>query len=283
VDADTFAGHRPRLFSVAYRMLGSATDAEDVLQAAWLRVAAAQDVREPAAFLTTVVTRLCLDELGSARRRREEYVGPWLPEPVPDAELGPLDTVEQREQVRFGALLLLERLSPSERAVCVLRDGFDYPYRELAEVLGLSEAGCRQLHRRARARLEEGTARFEVEAERHVELTFALLAAAQQGDLAALEDLLASDVVLHSDGGGRVRAARRLVRSRDHVARFLAGIASGLGDGLEVLPLQVNSTPGLRVRTAGGTDLVALLQVGPAGVERVFLVSNPDKLGRLAS
>src|SRR4051794_10047221 len=193
-------------------MLGSAHDAEDVVQTAWLRWSVAQDVREPGAFLTTVVTRLCLDELGSARKRREAYVGPWLPEPVPTADLGPLETVEQREQVSLGALVLLERLSPQERAVCVLRDGFDYPYRDLAQVLGLTEAHCRQLHRRARARMsEDAPPRRPVDPPAHVELGAPLFAAALDGDLAGLEALLSEDAGLGADGGGGDSAAPRPV------------------------------------------------------------------------
>jgi len=277
-----FEQQRPRLFALAYRLLGSAADAEDVVQQAYLRWAGARDVREPAAFLTTVVSRLCLDELRSARVRRERYVGPWLPEPVASAELGPLETAEQRAQVSYAALLLLERLTPQERAVCVLRDAFDYPYRTIAEVVGLSDAHCRQLHRRARARLAEGRARFAVPAERHAELTLRLFAAAAAGEVAALEQLLAADVVVLSDGGGAVSAARRPVTGRNRAARFLAGIAARRGP-IEVRLAEVNGAPALLTLEAGRLVAVAVAEPGPDGIRALYLSVAPDKLRRLAA
>ena len=278
-----FEEHRQRLFSLAYRMLGSAHDAEDVVQTAWLRWTAAQDVRDPAAFLTTVVTRLCLDEIGSARKRRETYVGPWLPEPVPTADLGPLETVEQREQVTFGALLLLERLSPQERAVCVLRDGFDYPYRDLAQVLGLTEPHCRQLHRRARQRLDQDAPRRRpVDPAVHVELGARLFAAALDGDLAALEALLADDAVLVSDGGGLASAARRPVTSRSKVARFVLGVTGKLDAATLTASVEdLNGAPALLVREAGRLSSVSFVETDGARIQRLLFVVNPVKLTRI--
>jgi len=280
-DLAVFQQQRPRLFALAYRLLGSAADAEDVVQSAYLRWAGAHDVREPAAFLTTMVSRLCLDELRSARARRERYVGPWLPEPVASGELGPLETAEQRSQVSYAALLLLERLTPQERAVCVLRDAFDYPYRDVAEVVGLTDAHCRQLHRRARARLAEGRARFEVPAERHAELTLRLFAAAAAGEVAALEQLLAEDVVVLSDGGGAVSAARRPVSGRSRVARFLVGIAARTGP-VEVRTGEVNGAPALLVLDGGRLVGVAVAEPGPAGIRALYVTVAPDKLRRLS-
>ena len=281
VDADVFQEQRPRLFSLAYRMLGSATDAEDVVQSAYLRFAAARDVRDPAAFLTTVVTRLCLDELGSARARREQYVGPWLPEPVASGELGPLETAEQREQVSYAALLLLERLTPQERAVCVLRDAFGYPYAEIGRVLGLGEAHCRQLSRRARGRLDEGRPRFAVSPEEVGELTLRLLAAAAAGEVAALEALLAADVVVVSDGGGQVSAALRPVRGRDRAARFLAGVVAKSAQGVRVGLGDVNGAPALLAWEDGRLTTVAVVVPGRGGATALYLTVSPAKLRRL--
>ena len=280
-----FEQHRQRLFSLAYRMLGSAHDAEDVVQTAWLRWSAAEDVRDPPAFLTTVVTRLCLDELGSARKRREAYVGPWLPEPVPTADLGPLETVEQREQVSLGAMVLLERLSPQERAVCVLRDGFDYPYRDLAQVLGLTEPNCRQLHRRARRRLAEDAPRLRpVDPAVHVELGARLFAAALDGDLAALEALLTDDAVLVSDGGGLASAARRPVTSRSKVARFVLGVTGKLDPAtLSSSVEDLNGAWAMVVREAGRLSSVVFLESDGERVHRMLFVVNPEKLARLAA
>ena len=286
VGAEVFEEHRPRLFSLAYRMLGSAHDAQDVVQTAWLRWSAAADVRDPAAFLTTVVTRLCLDELGSARHRRETYVGPWLPEPVHTRDLGPLETAEQREQVTLAALLLLERLSPQERAVCVLRDAFDYPYADIAEILALTEPHCRQLHRRGRARLaEDAPPRFDVAPDAHVELGAKLFAAAVAGDLPALEAALAQDVVLLSDGGGVARAAQRPIRTAAKVGRFLVGISAKAMAAGEVSAdiADLNGTPALLVRENGVLTTVAFFETDGVQAHRLLLVVNPQKLAAVTS
>jgi RNA polymerase sigma-70 factor (TIGR02957 family) len=281
---DVFEQQRPRLFSLAYRMLGSAVDAEDVVQTAWLRWNSAGEVQNPPAFLTTVVTRLCLDELGSARARREAYVGPWLPEPVLTAELGPLETAEQREQVSLAALTLLERLTPAERAVCVLRDAFGYPYDEIADVVGLTAANCRQVHRRARARLaQDAPRRFDVPPTKHVELGGLLFAAAMAGDLAALESALAEDVVLLSDGGGLASAARRPVVSRNHVARFLIGIVAKTSGDVRTEVADVNGVPALLAYVDGRLAVVVVFESDGEQVSRLLLAVNPEKLHRLSA
>ncbi len=277
-----FEEHRQRLFSLAYRMLGSAVDAEDVVQAAWLKLSGVSDVRDEAALLTTITTRLCLDELRSARRAREAYVGPWLPEPVLSSDLGPLETAEQRESVSLGAVVLLERLNPAERAVCVLRDAFGYPYAEIARVLDRTEAGCRQLHRRARQRLADETVRFDVATEDHRALTEQLFTAAALGDLAGLESMLADEVILVSDGGGKVQAARRPVRGASDVARFLIGIAAKLEPGLEIAAVEVNGVPSLLLLRDGAVHSVSQVLRSGGRVHRVLIVMAPDKLARLS-
>jgi RNA polymerase sigma factor (sigma-70 family) len=222
-----FEAQRGRLFSIAYRILGSASDAEDAVQDAYLRWRTAADVRRAEAYLVRVVTRLAVDRLRSARARREVYVGPWLPEPVltGPGTAEPLDTVEQRESVSFAVLLLLERLSPTERAVFVLRGVFDYGYAELAEMLDITADHCRQLYSRARAHLAEERRRFRAGRQAHADLTRRLLAATSGGDLDGLQSMLCEDAVVLTDGGGRVRAALRPVSGRAAVARFLLGIS----------------------------------------------------------
>lgn len=272
IDPGLFEAERRRLSGLAYRLLGSWASAEDIVQDAWLRAGSVDDVRDPAAWLTTVVVRLCLDELGSARHRRERYVGPWLPEPVPSAVLGPLETAEQRELVSLGMLRLMEALSPAERAVFVLREGFAYPYAEIATVTGLGEPHCRQLHRRAREHLASRPA-CAPDPRRATRLTRAVLGAAASGDLIGLEQLLAADVVLLADGGGQVTSARRPILGSAKVGRFLAGIfAPARSDGSAELS-EVNGEPAALLLRAGG--LVAVLVVRRT---EVLMVTNPAKL-----
>ncbi|CAL9564606.1 ECF RNA polymerase sigma factor SigJ [Actinosynnema sp. ALI-1.44] len=276
-----FEEHRPRLFGLAYRLLGSAHEAEDVLQDAYLRWSRADGVRDASAWLTRVVTNLCLNHLTSARVRRERYVGPWLPEPVPTAELGPLDTVEQRESVSFAVLVLLERLTPAERAVVVLHHAFGYGHREVADVTGLSEANCRQLLRRARRHLGAAP-RFDYDPAAGTRLVERFLAAARDGDLAGLERLLAADVTAWADGGGRVSAALRPVVGRDRVVRYLAGALSRFGTAVALGIAEVNGVPA--VLATAGDRLVGVVVPEFAGdrVGAVRIVANPDKLAFLA-
>ncbi|MDD7939893.1 RNA polymerase sigma-70 factor [Actinomycetospora lutea] len=281
-----FTEQRPRLFGLAYRMLGSAHDAEDVVQDAWLRWAGHGDtVDNPAAWLTTVVTRLCLNRLDSARARRETYVGPWLPEPIltTDPAAGPAATVEERESVSLALLTTLERLTPPERAVYVLREAFGHSHAEVAAVLDVTEAGSRQLHTRARRHLAAvptvstvSTAPADVGP-----LLARFVAAAREGDLAGLEDLLAADVTVWSDGGGKVSAARRPVRGRDAVARFLVGILGpgrwrGTGAAVEI-----NGAPAVVAFVDG--ELAGVLTIeGDGAVQTVRILRNPEKLAFLA-
>ena len=274
---DDFQTHRGRLFGIAYRMLGSATDAEDVLQDAWLRWSkVTDDVRDSAAYLATIVTRLSLTALDSARARRETYIGPWLPEPV--ATTGdPLLGAERAEALSLAVLLLLERLTPAERAAYVLREAFDYPFAQIAVVLEVSEANARQLATRARAHLDRGRG-ASVTAEHRDRLLAGITTAAQSGDLAGLEALLAADVVSLSDGGGVVSAARNPVVGRSNVARLVLGLLEKYSEGTTSLVVEVNGEPTIVVLRDGLPLVVWQFEMGPEGVRSMFAVLNPEKL-----
>jgi RNA polymerase sigma-70 factor, ECF subfamily len=279
---ETFQAVRPRLFGIAYRMLGTATEADDILQDAWVRWQGTDRsaVREPAAFLATTVTRLAINALDSARSRREVYVGPWLPEPVA-TEGDPTLGAERAEAMSLAVLLLLERLTPAERAAFVLHEAFDYPYRQIAEVLEVSEANARQLATRARAHLDrERTA--EVPPAEQQRLLAAFVAAAQNGDLEALEAVLAEDVVALSDGGGVVLAARKPVIGRERVAQFLLGVLEKFAAGIEAVPVQLNGGVGFVGIRNGELMAAWTIEFGPGGVTRWFNVLNPAKLSHLA-
>ncbi|MFE6227230.1 MULTISPECIES: RNA polymerase sigma factor SigJ [unclassified Streptomyces] len=289
-DADAaareFTAHRGRLFGLAYRMLGSAEEAEDTVQDAYLRWSGADRaaVAHPGAWLAKVVTHLCLNRLTSARATRERYTGTWLPEPVL-AEAGPPEVAERHDDVSTALLLLLERLTPAERAVYVLREAFGYPHREIAGVLDLGEAHCRQLYGRAARRIaapgDDGApARVAPPAPgRRRAFVDSFAAAARDGDLAGLERVLAQDVVWWSDGGGKVRSALRPVRGRDHVVRFLAGVARRTEEGTRLTVAEVNGAPGILVHVGGRVTGVATVGLRADGrVGDVWYVSNPDKL-----
>ncbi|MFD9522425.1 RNA polymerase sigma-70 factor [Streptomyces sp. NPDC059979] len=284
--AADFEEHRPRMFGIAYRMLGSAAEAEDAVQDAYLRWAAAdrEDVEHPGAWLAKVVTNLCLNSLTSARARREAYVGPWLPEPVltADGTLGPLQSAEQRDGVSMALLVLLEQLTPVERAVYVLREAFAYGHREIAGLLDLGEANCRQLYRRAAGRVAADRAaatepRFDADPERWQSLVETFLTAARDGDLARLEGLLTADVRYVSDGGGVVGAALRPVLGRDKVARFSIGVLEKFASGLPVGVAEVNGSPALLF----GEVAVLLVEFENGLVSTISTVVNPEKLAFL--
>ncbi|MGW1562196.1 RNA polymerase sigma-70 factor [Streptomyces sp. NPDC002144] len=280
--ADDFEPHRPRLFGLAYRMLGSADEAEDVVQDAYLRFSGADraGIDHPAAWLAKVVANLCLTRLTSARARRERYVGTWLPEPVitSDGTLGPLESAEQRDAVSLAMLVLLERLTPNERAVYVLREAFGYGHREIAGVLDLTEANCRQLYRRAVRRVEEDRSRFEPVPGRRAELVSSFLAAARDGDLAGLEKVLAADVIWSSDGGGKVSAARRPVEGREKVARLAVGGAERFAAGLEFTPTEINGEYGLAAWAGDTLAGVVAFEVRDGLIAHLRIVLNPEKL-----
>ncbi|GGV08303.1 DNA-directed RNA polymerase sigma-70 factor [Actinomadura cremea] len=280
-DVEVFEGQRPRMMGLAYRMLGSAAEAEDVVQDAYLRWSRAGHVDVPAAWLTTVVTNLCLNRLSLARVRRESYVGPWLPEPVltGDGALGPLETVEQRESVSLGVLVLLERLTPAERAVFILREAFGHPHREIAEILGVSEAHSRQLHRRARTHVGEDGRKEDIDTGRHRRIVETFFGATLHGDVAALERLLAEDVVNVADGGGEATAARRPILGRASVLRYLRGFASRPEAARVTSRIaEVNGEPGVLFWIDDALAGVVTLQIGDGRIARVRTVVAPRKL-----
>jgi RNA polymerase sigma-70 factor (ECF subfamily) len=273
---DALAPHRRKLFGIAYRMLGSAADAEDVLQDAWLRMRDQKEIENVEAWLVTTVSRLCLDRLKSARARRETYVGPWLPEPVATE-----DDVD-RESVSLAFLTLLERLSPAERAVFLLRQVFELEHSEIAKALDMGEAAVRQTFHRAKEHVAREKPRFAPTREAHERMLVAFAMACQAGDVSRLQAMLADDVVGTTDGGGKVRAARNVLRGADAVARFLAGVTrKSWNEGLVPEVRVVNGWPALVLRRGG--ELAGLCAVETDG-ERIYsvqVVSNPDKLGRL--
>ena len=278
---DEFQEQRGRLFGIAYRMLGTATDAEDVLQDAWLRWQGVDRdrVTDPAAFLARTVTNLCLTALSSARARREVYVGPWLPEPVltADGDLGPLDDVVLRESVSFGLLALLERLAPAERAAYVLREAFAYSAREVAELIGTTEANARQLHARARRHVAGAPSR-EVDPAQWQELIARFLLAARNGDVAGLEALFAEDVVSRADGGGVIHAARRPVRGRNDVARYLVGLVHRFQMESRPVLVEVNGVPAIALVEGARLRGVLVLHTDAGLLTGLDLVVNPEKL-----
>ena len=289
MDIDVFNTDRPLLFSIAYRMLGSASDAEDILQEAWLRYRSADEtaIRSSKAFATTIVTRLCLDRLKSARAAREKYVGPWLPEPVLTSEVEQPDSVLQRaESVTLAFLVLLETLSPEERAVFLLKDIFEYGHSEIAEMLGITIDNSRQLLHRAKARLAERRPRLTGTAGARRAVAERFARAFASGDASALTALLAGDVDMWSDGGGKVSAARRPLVGRDEVLNFLIGVQrtaqnAGLTNVASVAIEDVNSEPALVVRVGQRLESVFVLSIEDDTVCAIRVVRNPDKLAHI--
>lgn len=283
---ETFEAHRRLLFGIAYRMLGSAADAEDMVQETYLRYQAhgAGEVASPRAFLVTVITRLCLDRLKAARTEREEYVGAWLPEPLL-LEVGenPEERALERESLSLAFLVLLERLTPTERAVFLLREVFGYAYEEIAGIVMKSEANCRQLLRRAKQRLQERHLRFDSTPQERERLVTAFLAATQTGDVAQLVDALHEDVVLWADGGGKVPAAQRPVMGRENVARFLTGLAARFGVSVRPSLAQVNGQPAVLLWNGEALGSVAAPEVSAWQIVGLRIIVNPDKLRYLAS
>jgi RNA polymerase sigma-70 factor (TIGR02957 family) len=280
---------RPRAFAIAYRMLGSVSEAEDVVQEALLRVhrvlQAGEKIEVPEAYLATVVTRLGIDRLRSAQARRETYVGEWLPEPVVTGGLDdPADHAEMSDSLSLAFLVLLERLSPEQRAVFLLREVFDYGYDAIAEIVGKSEAACRQLAVRARRRIEQDRPRFEASREEHNELARRFMAATQTGDLDGLEALLAHDVGLHGDGGGKARAIAHPVFGRRRVARMLVSwmqFARGI-EGFSIRPVEVNGHPGALGLDGQQRVLYVLsLDIADGQIQGIRSIVNPDKLRHL--
>ncbi|MEU8888704.1 RNA polymerase sigma-70 factor [Streptomyces sp. NPDC048442] len=283
-----FEEHRHVLTGVAYRMLGRVADAEDVVQEAWLRWSAEgrEDVRAPRAYLVRITTRLAIDRLRHVQSRREAYVGPWLPEPFEtDFGVTAPDTAEQAvlaESVSLAVLVVLESLSPLERAVFVLREAFGFPYGEIATALDKSDAAVRQLAGRARKHVDERKPRYDVDPVQQRDLTERFLAAATGGDLGELLSLLAPDARLIGDGGGKSKVPLRIVESADKVARFLIGVAQKAIPGMEVRLTELNGGPAVLILANGEPDGVFQLDVADGLIQCVYIVRNPDKLTALA-
>jgi RNA polymerase sigma-70 factor (TIGR02957 family) len=285
---EEFDDLRRPAFAIAYRMLGSVSEAEDVVQEGFLRLHRAREggerIESPRAYLSTVVSRLSLDHLRSARVRRETYVGEWLPEPlVASADDDPARKAEMADSLSLAFLVLLESLSPEQRAAFLLREVFDEPYDRIAEIVGTSEQNARQLATRARRHVEEGRPRFEASREQREELATRFFAAVEEGDLEGLEELLAHDVVFRADGGGKAPAAARALHGRARVARALtAGLRTGASFGLTWCRADVNGQPGaVFLDREGRLISVMVLDVAEGQIQGVSAIVNPDKLRHL--
>jgi RNA polymerase sigma-70 factor (ECF subfamily) len=287
-EGDAYQELRPLLFSIAYQMVGSASEAEDLVQEAYLRfhraVAGGAEVASPKAYLSAVTTRLAIDHLRSARARREQYVGAWLPEPLVTGEdADPARHAETADSLSLAFLVLLERLSPVQRAVFLLHEVFGYGYAEIAGLVGRSEDNCRQIAARARRHIEAGRPRFEASRREREELARRFFAAIDQGDTEGLVGLLAADAVLYGDGGGKAPALAAPVHGAERVARFLLGLARrGRAVGMLVTPAEINGHPGmLAFDPAGRLVSVLALDIADGQVQTVRSIVNPDKLRHL--
>lgn len=280
-----FNAHRPLLFHIAYRMLGSAMDAEDLVQEAYLRWERAPnaDVAQPKAYLAAIITRLCIDQLRSARAQRETYIGPWLPEPmmIDDALGEPGDRAALAESLSLAFLTLLETLSPVERAVFLLRDVFDYEYAEIARIVETSEANCRQLVSRARERLRARRPRFTPSSEEQQRLVMQFVHACATGDMDGLLELLAKDVTLWSDGGGKTSSALNPIYGSDRVARFLLGLARKAPAGYAVRLAHVNGRLAMIGYVHDRPNHVLWLDIADGHIQGLYNILNPDKLRRI--
>ncbi|MFJ5260511.1 sigma-70 family RNA polymerase sigma factor [Streptomyces sp. NPDC088387] len=275
--ADAFQRVRPRLFGIAYRILGSVSEAEDVVQDVWPRWQGTDRaaVRDPAAFLARITTRLAINVAQSARVRREAYVGQWLPEPV-DTSVDPQIGAERGEAMELAVLLVLEKLNPVERAAYVLREAFDYSYDEIASMLDLTQANCRQIISRSRKRLSTER-RAPVDMDQHRRLLNAFVAAARGGDVAALEDVLAADAVAYADGNGMRGVARLEIAGAERAARVTA-FAHHFFPDAEYSVVEANGLPSLRLAQDGVTVALVTIDAGPSGIEALYWVIAPDKL-----
>jgi len=285
---ESFETYRPYLFAIAYRMLGSAMDAEDIVQETYLRYQThrPEHVDSLKAYLTTILTRLCMDQLQLARRKREQYVGPWLPEPIQTDEAAEVSDPERRvdmeESISLAFLMLLEQLQPFERAVFLLREVFGYEFAEIATILEKSEAACRRSFSRAKQHLRDHRPRFPASRETHQQLLTGFFRAVQVGDMAALTGMLADDVTLWADGGGKVKgAATRPVFGRDSVARFMVGTRRFWPDDARVEPEEVNGQIALVVYIGGQPFSVLTVEVEQGKIQAIRIVANPEKLSHV--
>jgi RNA polymerase sigma-70 factor (TIGR02957 family) len=276
-----FAPMRPRLFGIAYRMLGSAAEAEDVVQDVWLRWQSVNRsaVENPPAYLATTTTRLCINVAQSAHTRHETYIGTWLPEPV-DTNADPGIGAERGEALKLAVLLLLERLSPTERAAYVLREAFDYSYRQIADILQMEEANVRQLVSRARKHIADGR-RVSVSSDEQRRLLEAFIAAAQKADMAALEGLFAEDVVSYSDGGGLVRAAGVPVSGRKRVATFIAAISTWCWNGVTLDWVEANGQAAVLI-LRDGVPIGLTIEASAQGINEIMWFLRPSKLAAIS-
>jgi RNA polymerase sigma-70 factor (ECF subfamily) len=277
-----FDEHRRRIFGIAYRMLGTVADAEDIVQETWIRWQNADrtDIREPAAFLATVATRLSINATQSAHARRETYIGPWLPEPV-NTDADPALGAERGEALQFAILLVLEKLTPTERAAYILREALDYPYERIADVIGATVASARQLVSRARKHLASAR-KAEVAAAEQRRLLEAFLVAAQKGDVTDLERLFAEDVISYTDGNGVKLAARIPVAGRSRVAKFVAAFSSHFWRGKTIDWVEVNGQPAATLSQNGEVTTIVMVTAAEDGIRQLLWVMSPDKLGHVA-
>ncbi|MEM1254529.1 MAG: RNA polymerase sigma-70 factor [Cyanobacteria bacterium P01_H01_bin.21] len=281
---EDFNQYRSLLFAIAYRMLGSIMDAEDMVQETFLRwqQTSEQTIKSTKAYLTTIVTRLCIDRLRSARVQREQYVGPWLPEPmVTEPVNDPNAMAELADSLAMAFLVLLEQLSPIERAVFLLREAFGYDYNEIGQIVEKTAANCRQIARRARQHLAEQRPRFQASLQAQEQLTRKFMQASQKGDLQGLLDLLAKDITLWSDGGGQVVACLKPLHGAAKVAGFLRAIyrrGQKLGLGYEVILAQVNGQPGVIYILNGDVDSVVAIDIADSQIQSLYFLRNPNKL-----
>jgi RNA polymerase sigma-70 factor (ECF subfamily) len=280
-DVTVFDSYRPLLFAIAYRMTGSVMDTEDILQDAYLRWQRREEtvVQSPRAYLSAIVTRLSIDHLKAARTQRETYTGTWLPEPlITEREPDVAEVAALHESLSLAFLVLLESLTPDERAIFLLHDVFAYDFHEIAAIIGKSEANCRQIARRARQQVHERRPRFDASPERRRELTDQFITACTEGDLSGLLATLADDVTFWADGGGKARAPIRPVTGAERVATFIFGILRTVPEGTEVRPVFVNGQPGF-LFVGGGAIIAALTcQVAEGRIQALHAVANPDKL-----
>jgi RNA polymerase sigma-70 factor (ECF subfamily) len=277
-----FFSARPRLFGIAYRMLGSAVDAEDIVQDVWLQWQTVDRsvVRDAPAYLATTTVRRAINHAQSAPSRRETYVGEWLPEPV-DTSADPGLGAERAEALEMAILTLLETLSPTERAAYILREAFEYSYQEIADILNLTDANARQIVTRARKRVTDGR-RAPVGQDEHRRLLEAFIAASRAGDLAALEGLFASDVISRSDGGGVVRAAKTPVVGRERVAKFITSFSSHFWNGLTVRWVEANGRTAALLLRDGAVAALAAISASNDGIDQIMWVMRPSKLASIS-
>src|SRR5215212_5216760 len=287
IGGDPFLEHRSLLFAIAYRMLGSVADAEDAVQETYLRwrrgAQSGEEIRSPKAWLTTTISRVCLDQLGSARVKREQYIGPWLPEPLAGVTPDVAETIADFDSLSLAFLVLLESLSPKERAVFLLHDVFGYDFASIGEIVGESDAYCRQLAKRARAHISERRPRFEADRTQREQLTADFLRAVSEGDMPGLIETLTDDVTVFADGGGKVNAARKPVVGRDKVALFLTNLARLAPSGTSFRIEPINGQPGIVTLVDGEVRNVVTFDFADSAIRSIYIVVNPDKLRTVTS